>query len=66
MKITFEIDTENDVFDGADFLPETQRIVNRAMLRIKNDETINGFIPGISFPLLDFYGNTVGTCKIEK
>jgi len=66
MKITFEIDTENEAFMDGDLLPETQRIVNRAMLRIKNDETINGFIPDVSFNLTDFYGNTVGTCKIEK
>lgn len=65
MKITFEIDTENDAFEG-NVVGEVERVVLRAVKRLTSDETINGFLPDIGFALFDTNGNYVGTVKISK
>jgi hypothetical protein len=65
MKITFEIDTENDAFDG-DVVGEVELVVRRAIKRLTSDEKINGFLPDIGFALQDSNGNTVGFVKFEK
>lgn len=64
MKITFEIDTENDAFDGNE-LAEVGRIATRSIHQIVTCEEINGYLY-LTRPLFDSNGNCVGTVEISK